>query len=806
MWKRWKFGSGRRASARRVRPCLEMLEDRLCPAILTVTTLSDPSPAAANDGSLRGELLQNQTDGGNDTIIFAAGLNGTINLKAANGPLTNFGKNVTIANPNGDTIAISGQGAIEDLNLTGGAGVLVSINGQSSGGAGSLTITGGVGRSTTINGATVIVGGGIFNSATTTLSNLTVSGNSAATTAASTLGEGGGIFNEAAVLTLNNDVFSGNTASSSTAFAGGGGVYNFMTGQMKVTGGLVENNLVSSGGATVQGGGLFDSSSTGLSISGTVFSDNTATTSANGFTAEGGGIYVNMDPYVVLSNVTVSGNTASFTGTGTGGVKGGGVFSTGNTSAMFTNLNVLGNHASATGTGGFIDGAGLFSEKSTTTFSGNADGNTASDTGAGTVLGGGIFTSATSPLTITAINATTASTISDNSITATAVVNGGGIYASGTSPLNISTATISGNTATSSAGGILGGGICTGAGPLTLTACTITANAISSGPAEAALGGGIFTDGTLTATNDTIWANSATANASSADGGGLLLDPPGKATLINDTVGDNTATGAAGSHGGGIFVSTGAILNMVNTIVYDPTGPSDSPDVHGTIANAQNDLFGSLTGATITNNLGGNITSATPGLGTLANNGGPTLTVSDAGSLAVDAGTSSSAIGTIPGTDQRGAPRPDIAGTNPDIGAFEFQAPPTPTTSSLPTSITGLKVSDTFGLFNQTETVSGQVVDGGIPVSGGQVTISDGGQTQTVGVNSSGGFSATFVFNLFQEFTTAGSHSIGVSFGGATVGSTTFGSSSGNVNAPNNIFSFYFQLLIFEDLLAALGY
>jgi hypothetical protein len=437
---------------------------------------------------------------------------------------------------------------------------------------------------------------------------------------------------------------------------------------------------------------------------------------------------------VTLTNVTISGNTASFTGTGAGGVKGGGIFSTSNATAAFANLNILGNKATATGAG-FIDGAGLFSEKSDTTFSGNVDNNTASDTGTGVVDGGGIFTSAASPLTITPINATTASTISGNSITATSTVEGGGIYASGAAHLNISTATISGNTATSSGGEVLGGGIYSGTGPLTLTASTIAANAISSSSAHDVLGGGIYTAGMLTATNDTIWANSATnTTGSTAEGGGIFLVASSKAALIDDTVGFNTASGASSSNGGGIFVSTGATLNLVNTIVFDPSGPSGSPDVFGTIANSQNDLFGSPTtgaGYTITNNLGGNIVSANPGLGILTNNGGPTETVSDAGSLAVDAGTPSSLIGTIPGTDQRGAPRPDVAGTNPDIGAFEFQATPTPTTVA--TTISGLSVSDSFGLFSQTEKVSGTVSDDGTPVSAGSVTISDAGQTQTVG-------------------------------------------------------------------------
>jgi uncharacterized repeat protein (TIGR01451 family) len=140
-------------------------------------------------------------------------------------------------------------------------------------------------------------------------------------------------------------------------------------------------------------------------------------------------------------------------------------------------------------------------------------------------------------------------------------------------------------------------------------------------------------------------------------------------------------------------------------------------------------------------------------------------------------------------------------------GSQSPTTPPIPTTPTvLTTSITGLSVSDSFGTINQTETVRGQVIANGTPVSGGQVTISDGGETQTVGVDSNGGFSATFVFNFFQEYlSTAAAHPISITFDGATVGSSVFGSSSGGVTAPDNTLSFYYELILLEDLLAAMG-
>jgi hypothetical protein len=116
-----------------------------------------------------------------------------------------------------------------------------------------------------------------------------------------------------------------------------------------------------------------------------------------------------------------------------------------------------------------------------------------------------------------------------------------------------------------------------------------------------------------------------------------------------------------------------------------------------------------------------------------------------------------------------------------------------------------LSVSDSFTLFNQKETVKGQVTGGGIPVSSGQVTVTDGGQTQTVSVDSNGNFTATFTFNLAQEFTTAKSHTVTASYGGATVGDVTFPTSSASSNSPDNTFSLLFQLLFLDALLMQLG-
>jgi hypothetical protein len=806
MWKCWKFGSVRRASARsrQVRPCLEALEDRLCPAPLMVTTLNDPASPQANDGSLRGELLQNVMDGGGDTIQFAAGLNGTIFLNYANGPLSNGGKSVTIANPNGDNITVSGQGAVEDLKLSGGTGVNVSISGQSAGGAGSLTFTRGLVSTTT----GIAEGGGIFNSATTVLNNVAITNSTAVSS--NSVGLGGGIYNKGA-LTLNDASVTGNTASSSASFADGqgGGIFNDNPGTLAAFGSVIADNTANAPGSIGEGGGIFDGG-TGLSLTGTVVSGNQAqATSGDG---KGGGIYISADTHVTLSDATVSANLAS-------GQEafGGGIYAANGAQGTLSNVTVSGNTADANSD---LDafGGGIYNSNATLTFSGNVVGNTAFCT-TGDASGGGIFNSDGGNLNIGA-NGSSATIIDANAAEGVTFAAGGGIYNTGSgSVITITTADIIGNTTSTPAGGRFGaegGGIFNSHGStISLNASTVANNAVSAS-GNPAQGGGIYNDAALTATNDTIWNNSVTANGSGSKAfGGGIYTSAGTTTLINVTVGDNTATSDTSAKGGGIYQSNTATLNLVNSIVSDPNGPAGSPDVFGTVANAQNDDFASTTGLTITHDLGGNLLNVVPLLGPLGNNGGPTQTVAElAGSGSIDAGVANAGVNAVFGTnpipdiDQRGAARPDVPGSNPDIGAFEFYPPappPTPTHTSAPTTITGLSVSDSFGAFNQTETVKGQVVAGGMPVSGGTVTVSDGGETQTVGVNSSGDFSATFVFNLFQEFSTAAAHSISVSYGGATVGSTTFGSSSGSVGAPNNSLSFLFELLLLEDILAAIG-
>jgi len=268
---------------------------------------------------------------------------------------------------------------------------------------------------------------------------------------------------------------------------------------------------------------------------------------------------------------------------------------------------------------------------------------------------------------------------------------GGGV-ANYAGTLTLCNTTVSNNSADN--GG--GGGVDNGANnqfsnstKLIVIKSTITGN--SSGRA----GGGIRNRGILTLTNSTVSGNSADNN-----GGGIHNDR-GTAKLINDTITNNAASFACSNDssncsGGGIY-NNGATLVLRNTIVAGNYNADTFAfdDVSGNVDNSSsNNLIGDGTNMTGIadadsnhNHVGTSGYPIDPGLGPLANNGGPTETHQLLiGSPAIDAGNdcvvTSNACGDYNSaltTDQRGAGFARQVDGNADntatvdIGAFEFQ-------------------------------------------------------------------------------------------------------------------------------------
>ena len=167
MWFRTVFGAlslrtparrGRHAPCGRPRPApfrprLEALEDRWVPSTLTVTNILDTG--VLGDGSLRGEIAAAQNG---DVINFAPGLAGqTITLTGGELAITN---SLDIQGLGANQLTVSGNSASRVFDITGST-TNVQIH--------DLTIANGVDSS----------GGAIYNAAVLTVSNCTLSNNSA---------------------------------------------------------------------------------------------------------------------------------------------------------------------------------------------------------------------------------------------------------------------------------------------------------------------------------------------------------------------------------------------------------------------------------------------------------------------------------------------------------------------------------------------------------------------------------------------------------------------------------------------------
>lgn len=261
------------------------------------------------------------------------------------------------------------------------------------------------------------------------------------------------------------------------------------------------------------------------------------------------------------------------------------------------------------------------------------------------------------------------STISGNSSGSGA----GGAYIVNSGDLTIANSTISDNSTEG------------GTGALYLSSgddATIT-NTVISGNSAAEGAGGIKMAGpdSLTINNSTITGNSALY------GGGLSLYD-GSTVINQSTIVGNTATGTSNG-GGGVLLYDNVQLTLSGTIISGNSSVVSGDDlaIYGeTLAagvTADNSLIGDVD-SRITVSGSNNISATDPMVGALADNGGATMTMALLdGSPAIDAGPDP--VVTFIGNefDQRGLPFVRIYGTSADIGAFEAQPDPEPTTTTV---------------------------------------------------------------------------------------------------------------------------
>ena len=213
-------------------------------------------------------------------------------------------------------------------------------------------------------------------------------------------------------------------------------------------------------------------------------------------------------------------------------------------------------------------------------------------------------------------------------------------------------------------------GIHNQAGDLTLSGVTVTGNESGS------WGGGLQNWGTATITNSTI-----SGNTSEGFGGGVAN--LGTLTAINVTVMNNLADSNDDmvGDGGGIFTIGSTVLH--NTVVAGNfLGSGAMPDdVSGDFAPSSSyNLIGMIDGSSGLDDVfsqwgtAGSVLDAK--LGSLADNGGPTLThLPLSGSSVFDTGDNAIVSGAGLTTDQRGAGYPRIVSGTVDLGAVEHLNP-----------------------------------------------------------------------------------------------------------------------------------
>jgi hypothetical protein len=254
-----------------------------------------PGQPAPTDGliSLRQAIAlarDSESHGGDDTIILPheiGGVAGTYALSLGElsifdptGKLTiqSVGGTATIdARHNGRAFDVGAAGEVlfQGLTITGGGPGFELGEGGGVLNRGTLTMT-----QCTVSGNSAFFGGGVSNRGTLTIKDSTVSGNSASE-------EGNGIENTG-VLTITGSMIVGNTALDSSCT--GGGVNS--SGTLAITDSTVSGNTAGLGGGVV--------SSETLTINHSTVSDNTAAT--------GGGIFSSHK--VTITNSTFSHNTA----------------------------------------------------------------------------------------------------------------------------------------------------------------------------------------------------------------------------------------------------------------------------------------------------------------------------------------------------------------------------------------------------------------------------------------------------------------------------------------------------------------
>jgi len=692
---------------------------------LTISAGSDTGPPAesfngggiSNSGTLTvtGCTISNNTSGNGSGVVgegpyYGGGIynasSGTMTLANSTvtdnaGGIYNLGTLTVSASTDSDnTDEINGDGAgIDNLGTLSVADSTISNNSANDGGgffnSGMLMIA-----NSTIANNDAQFGGGIFTGGALTLVNCTISGNTLGGNSSTYGGAaGGGIYLAGGTAILVNTIVAGNKIPVGN-LAGAGGLAGYAASDIAGTlSSASAYNLIGGGGA----GGLHNGVSGNVVLS-------ASTNPLLGTLAENGGptqtmpllpgspaigagsLSLAVDPVSRLPLATDQ-RGAGFPRTSEGTVDIG-AYERPVAGGPATVYTVDLTSASGTGSGNSGDlvyainqanantnPAGSVIEFAPTVFN-------ASTPQAITLSRTLVLSEAVGPevidgpganvLMISGNNAVTVFGINDNVVASLAGLtisngssgtgNGGGIDNAGYLTVTSSTITSNTNNEGGEGGGIFNTGF------LVLANSAVTKN-------SANFGGGIFSAGTMTAINTTVALNDSSDYSS---GGALYSEDPynlyfGYAlALTNCTIADNAD---AGLDIGNEPVSLNNTIVALNYYLNEENAADIMSITAGSISSSSaNNLIGTGRSGDLQNGVNGNLVGISdPGLGSLADNGGPTPTIAlRPGSPAIDAGSAALAVDPTTGlpltTDQRGAGYARIVDGTVDIGAFESQA------------------------------------------------------------------------------------------------------------------------------------
>jgi hypothetical protein len=395
-----------------------VLEDRLSPATLTVNSTadtasdSDPylslreaialvnSPTLPTDLSpqILGQIAGTLHDGEADTIAF--------DPAAVTGPIVLGGTQLMLSLP-ASTASVTLDGGSAGVTLDGnGQSSILEVNTGVQAALDHLTITHGR------PGSGSDAGGGIYNLGTLTVSNSTITANSALS--------GGGIFNSG-TLTVSSSTLESNTSTYAVFGGGGGGILNDTRGNLTVSNCTLSTNSAFVGGGIDNAGTLTVSNSTlsanSASYGGGIDNPGVLTVSSSILFANFDSGIFNYGGTVTVTGSTLSANSSSSFAGGIENLGGGGNRYPGTVTVTSSTINSN-------------QGAGICNDFGTLTVTNSTI--AANSTGIDNNLLGTL-------------------TVTNSTISANSAAQGGGIY-NNSGTLTVTNSTLSANSAASGGG------------------------------------------------------------------------------------------------------------------------------------------------------------------------------------------------------------------------------------------------------------------------------------------------------------------------------------------------------------------